>query len=247
MSEEPGAPTLEEREAKLAEMQKKIESQYEEMQREKEDFKQLQGTMTTLVEKIAPPPQPAPEEPLPTEEDFEASNVAASAQIAGRVMKAGLSQYHNVVGSEIEQLKKGQMEWEKDKVRAKDPESYDHLKKEIDEECEKYNYTPGLVERVFNIKRGEKFDELRKIKADKASAAAALSEPVAEPSSMGSQRKAEKTKDALTQNQINACRGLGVNPREYFLAKHGREPEFEDGYLKSLGLPDKEIGSDVTS
>jgi hypothetical protein len=251
MSETPGAPTLEEREERLAEVQKKLEAQYEEMQKDKADMASLQGTLTTIADRISAPapepaPAPAPEPPLPTDEEFEANSVAASAQVAGRVMKAGLTQYHNVVGSEIEQLKKGQMEWEKEKIRNSDPDSYDFIKKEIDEECEKYNYTPGLVERVFNLKRGEKFNELTKMKADKAAASQTLSEPVAEPSVGGKPRgKPEPKEDVLTQNQINACRGLGVNPREYFLSKTGRKPEFADGYLASVGLPDKEVGSDV--
>lgn len=249
MSDTPGVPTLEEREAKLAEQQKSLEAQQEELKKGREDFEALQGTLSTIAENLKPrqpAPPPPPEEPLPTDEDFQHSSVAASAQIAGKVMKAGMSEYHKVIAPEIESLKSGQKEWEKEKVRAIDPVAYDHLKKEIEEELDKYNYTPGLVKKVFDIKRGEKFDEISQIKRDKAAADAATSEPVAEPNTpMGTRRSRaqEPEYDTLTRYQIDAIRGLRINPKEYVLAQLGREPNFEEGYLKRLGLPDEEVGS----
>jgi hypothetical protein len=251
MSDEPGNPTPEEREAKLAALEKQIEEQAEALRRDKDDMEGLKSTLGSIAESLKPVPAPAPRpapEPLPSEEDFEQSSVAASAQIAGRVMKEGLTQYHNVVGSEINDLKEGQKEWELEKLQQEDPETFKLIEKDIREEAKQYNYTSGLMRRIFNLHRGERFDEIRKIKADKAAASAALSEPVAEPNTMGSNRtKTESTKDTLTAHQVNAIRGLRINPKEYFLAKYGRSPEFGDGYLKSLGLSDEEVGSNVPS
>lgn len=247
MSEEPGSPTLEEREAELAQKEKEINDQLAELRQDREDRDKLNTTLDTIAERLSPQQAPRPEpEPLPTEEDFEDSRVASSARVAGRVMREGLTQYHNVVGSEIEHLKEGQKEWELEKLQREDPISYELVEKDMREESKKYNYSPGLMRRIFNLKRGERMDEIQKVKNDRAAANLALSEPIAEPNMMGGSKHSKEPKyDMLTQNQIGAIRGLGVNPKEYFLAKTGRAPEFEEGYLKSLGLPDEEVGSDA--
>ena len=234
---EPGtetpAPSVEERMAALERMRTDIETERTSLSREREGMQTLATTLAEIVAQNRPAPAPEPGPDLPTDEEWEQDRPSAVAKLAQAQFREGLRAYDSVRGAEIAEVKSALVEVEWERVRAEDPKNFGRLEATMKSYFAKHpdEKRPGAVREAFTRLRGIHYGKLQEM--DRAER---QTDQVVDPAPGGQPPRKGKEVDAFSPHEVKAIRGLGADPRHYFLAKHGREPEFAKGYLDSVGL-----------
>lgn len=232
-TETPAAPSVEERMAALEKASNDLAAERTAITREREGMQSLATTLAELVAQTRPAPAPEPVPDIPSDDDFEADRVGATARLTQAQIREGLRAYDSVRGAEIAELKGALVDVEWERVRGEDPKNFGRLEATMRAYFQKHpdEKKPGAVREAFVRLRGIHYNKLQEM--DRAER---QTDVVVDPAPGGQPPRKAKETDAFSANEVKAIRGLGADPRYYFLAKHGREPEFAKGYLDSVGL-----------
>ena len=229
----PAAPSAEDRLAALEKMQTEIAAERSAISREREGMQSLTTTLAELISQTRPAPAPAPAPDIPSDEDFETDRVGSTARLSQAQVRAGLEAYDSVRGAEIAELKSALVDVEWERVRTEDPKNFGRLEATMKAYFQKNpaEKRPGAVREAFVRLRGIHYGKLQEM--DRAER---QTETIVDPAPGGQPTRKGKETDVFTPAEVKTIRGLRADPRHYFLAQQGREPEFAKGYLESVGL-----------
>ena len=233
VTETPAAPSVEERMAALEKMRTDIEAERTSLSNERAGMQTLATTLAEIVAQTRPAQAPEPGPDLPTDDEWEADRPSATAKLTQAQIREGLRAYDSVRGAEIAEVKSALVEVEWERVRAEDSKNFGRLEATMKAYFTKHpeEKRPGAVREAFVRLRGIHYAKLQEM--DRAER---QTDTVVDPAPGGQTTRKGKEADAFSRDEVKAIRGLGADPRHYFLAKHGREPEFAKGYLVSVGL-----------
>lgn len=231
-TETPAAPSVEDRMAALEKMRGDLEAERSALTAERTGMQTLATTLAEIVAQTRPA-QVEPEPELPTEEEWEQNRQSAVAKLTQAQLREGLRAYDSVRGAEIDEVKSALVDVEWERVRQEDPKNFGRLEATMRAYFTKHpaEKRPGAVKEAFTRLRGIHYTKLQEM--DRAER---QSEPVIDPAPGGQPPRKGKEADTFSAHEVKAIRGLGADPRHYFLAKHGREPNFGKDYLSSVGL-----------
>jgi len=224
------SPSAEDLLRELTEARQSLAAEQQASQQLRETFTQVLKTARAT----APAPTPRePEEPLPTQEDFEEDYPSATARLAAAMLKRGLTQYHESQSGEIGELRDAVLDMEWEKVRGEDPKNFRRLERLMKDWFDENPHAkrPGAVKKVFYSMRGQYMKELNDMDRQDA-----LKEPTPTPNAPTGKESKKETFDKLNGEEIAVAKGMGVSPSVYFKQRYGRDAKFEDGYARSLGF-----------
>jgi hypothetical protein len=219
--------------AELSELKTTLAAEREASQGLRESFVQAFQATQRAPAPATPPPEP---EDVPTPEEFEEDHANATARLAATMIKRGLSEYHQTTSGETAALRDAVLTMEWDRVRQEDPKNFDRLSKHVNQALQQPGARrPGAIRDIFYRLRGQYMPQLQEMDRKER-----LAEPVPEPNApTGTPPEPAKKFDTLNAEEILVIKGMRSKPSEYFYNKHGKAPEFEEGYLRSLGLPEE--------
>ena len=225
-------------EARLAAMKAEFDKEREAITAERAGLTALVSTVSDLASRLAPPPAPAPDPNagLPTEEEWEQDRPSAAAKLSQVQIREALRAYDEVRGAEIAETRAALVDVEWERVRAEDPKNFGRLEATMRSYFQKNPDAkrPGAVRDAFIRLRGIHYGKLQEM--DRAER---QTEPIVDPAPSSGGRATKSTKvepDMFLPSEVRVIKGLGSDPKHYFMAKHGREPQFDKGYLSSVGL-----------
>lgn len=230
--DQPAQPTADELLKELADVKKDLAATNQASAALREAF--VEAVQTTQRHQSAEPAPADEPDDIPTPEDFDEDHAQATARLAATMIKRGLSEYHQTQSAENASLRDAVLSMEWEKVRAEDPKNFDRLSKHINQALNRSEMRrPGAVRQLFYSLRGQYMPQLQEMDRKEK-----LAEPVPNPNPPVGEPPKEPEKTTLTAGEIEIIRGLRQNPNDYYRMKYGKDPDFADGYLTSVGLPE---------
>lgn len=171
------------------------------------------------------------DEPLPTQEDFDEDHAGATARLTAAMLKRGLNAYHNNISQDLQGIRTAVAEIEWERVRQEDPKNFGRLEKLMRDHFRQSPPSPGEVRQVFYNLRGRYHSQLKELDAKER-----LSEPTPTPNPPTGKEPPKPKHDVLNAEEIMVIKGMRTDAKSYFQTRYGREPNFEDGYLRGLGI-----------
>lgn len=197
-----------------------LTAQQEALSKQEAAFKEHQdktiNTLQTIADRVAPvvaDPDPEPEVDL--------NELEGTEQVA-EMIKRGFQAYHESVEPSRQRTDRVLFEAELDRVKVADPKNFDRLKTEMGQYFNNNpgEMVPGRAQEVFTHLRGMRYEELRKMDA----ADLAQGDPVPDPNPAVTKTKGDTVEyDTLNEEEAGVARGMGVDPKEYFKSRYGRE------------------------
>ncbi len=250
MPDKPEDPTpeqlMEQKMAELETMKAELSAQKAEITAQRDQSTELNRTMAGLTDAIRQQntPEPAPDPAL--EGEFDEATVRAAAALSKKQLEA----YHNEIAPAIQDLRAGQFESEWERARRDDPKNFGRLeqtmRKHFDSKPELKQ--PGAVGTLFTQMKGHHYNKLQEM--DRAERQKEIDNPEPNPTTPVHDKKSTKV-DELNEEEWKLIRGMGrehdgtpnVSPEHYYLAKHGKWPNFGDQYLEAHGYEPVERSS----
>jgi hypothetical protein len=224
--------------AELEKMKTDLTAERADLAAQRGQSDELNKTMAGLTDAIRQQNQPEPEVDPALEGEFDEATVRA----AGALAKKQLEAYHNEIAPEIQDLRAGQFESEWERVKVEDPKNFARLETTMRKHFEAHPELkrPGAAATLFTQMKGHHYNKLQEM--DRAERQKEIDNPEPNMTTTPVDKKSDKI-DTLNENEWGLIRGMGrendgtpnVSPEHYFLAKHGKWPNFDDTYLKERG------------
>ncbi len=249
MPDAQGNPTPEEvmaeKQAELKKMQDDLAARENAFAARATQNDELTATMAGLTDAIKLQNQPEPEVDPALEGEYDEASVRASAAIAKKQLEA----YHSEIGPELQDLRAGQFESEWQRLKAEDPKNFGRLETAMRKHFDGNPSLkrPGAAAQLFVQMKGHHYNKLQEM--DRADRQKEVDNPEPNMTTTPVDKKDAKV-DTLDENEWNLIRKMGreqdgtpnVEPEHYFLAKHGRYPNFSEKYLEDRGYKEVERG-----